>query len=148
MVAHALDGQRRRHPRHELCLVVAVAGGEQQLGGWTENVTHDGLFVQTDMPLCVGDEVTLRLSFPALLRPVELTARVAWQRRSTLAAAAGVGLQVLDETGRRVLCAILDTFAEPAVRTDGAPFRILMVEDNLVPLHSDCEWFRRLLSPL
>src|SRR5512138_1904181 len=121
--------ERRAHPRFPLILAVQYVGGESVLD-YTENLSASGLFIRTEREFELGDRVTLVVSFPQLLEPVELQVEVLRKRGASLGAPGGVAVRV--PTDRRDDRAKL---AEVARRI-GAPrggqpgFRVLLVEDN------------------
>ena len=100
----------------------------------TENLSHGGLFIQTDNKLTIGQKVPLALSFPGLLDPVEIVGRVAWVRPEQAGGrGAGVGIAVDSEDHRKHLEKLLSVEAQSADGTVAPPaggFRVLIVEDN------------------
>jgi uncharacterized protein (TIGR02266 family) len=124
-----VTGERRAHPRFPLILAVQYAGAESVLD-YTENLSAAGLFIRTAREFALGDRVTLVVSFPQLLEPVELQVEVVRRRAATLGAPGGVAVRVPDDR--------LDDRArlEEIARKIGAPrgaepsFRVLLVEDN------------------
>jgi uncharacterized protein (TIGR02266 family) len=121
--------ERRAHPRFPLILAVQYVGAESVLD-YTENLSAGGLFIRTEREFEAGERVTLVVSFPQLLEPVELQVEVVRKRAATLGASGGVAVRVPDDR--------LDDRAklEEVARKIGAPrgsepsFRVLLVEDN------------------
>src|SRR5512138_2780013 len=97
---------------------------------YTENLSASGLFIRTEREFEPGERVTLVVSFPQLLEPVELQVEVVRRRGASTGAPGGVAVRVPDER--------LDDRAklEEVARKIGAPrgaepsFRVLLVEDN------------------
>jgi len=124
-----MTADRRAHPRFPLILAVQYVGAESVLD-YTENLSANGLFVRTEREFDLGEHVTLVVSFPQLLEPVELQVEVVRKRAATLESPGGVAVRVPD--GRLEDRAKL---AEVA-RKVGAPrgpepaIRVLLVEDN------------------
>jgi DNA-binding response OmpR family regulator len=98
-------------------------------------LTEHTIFVATEWRPPIDTAVSLRISFPTLIDPVELAARVA-QSRAPGAPGEPAGIVLAFEDGsreaaaalvRRVrrLCASVDAW--PA---DAAPYRVLLVEDS------------------
>ncbi|WP_342378910.1 TIGR02266 family protein [Myxococcus stipitatus] len=122
---------KRQHPRVPAVLKVEYADG-RQARDVTENLSHTGLFVQTDQVFTLGDEVGLALSFPGLLDPVEVTGIVAWVRPAGFDQPGGVGVRVERAEDRRRLGDILSA-AGPnshASHVEHEGYRVLIVEDN------------------
>lgn len=95
------------------------------------------IFVVTDWRPAVDTAVSLRLSFPTLVEPVELAARVA-SRRAAGAPGEPAGIELAFEDGSRdvaaALVAQLRRLCEEAGGQDdpaeAAAYRVLLVEDN------------------
>lgn len=124
-----MEGDRRAHPRFPLILAVQYLGAENVLD-YTENLSAGGLFIRTERTFAAGERVTLVLSFPQLLEPVELQVEVVRRRDGADGSPAGVAVRVPDD---RV--ADRARLAEVARRVTGVrhpdpSFRILLVEDN------------------
>lgn len=126
--------EKRADPRVALVLRVSYPDREQGLAA-TENLSHRGVFVQTERPFALGDTVRLALSFPGLLDPVEVTGTVTWTRPATATERPGVGLRVDGADDRKRLEALLnppgsEPRAHPAEALPAGGFRVLIVEDN------------------
>jgi uncharacterized protein (TIGR02266 family) len=124
-----MTSERRAHPRFPLILAVQYSGAESVLD-YTENLSAGGLFIRTEREFERGDRVTLVVSFPQFLEPVELLVEVVRRRAASPGAPAGVAVCVPED---RV--ADREKIAEIARRI-GAPhendpaFRVLLVDDN------------------
>jgi uncharacterized protein (TIGR02266 family) len=124
-----MTSERRVHPRFPLILAVQYVGAESVLD-YTENLSEGGLFIRTEREFELGERVTLVVSFPQLLEPVELLVEIVRKRAASLGAPGGVAVRVpadrLDDRAKLVEVA----------RKIGAPrggepgFRVLLVEDN------------------
>jgi uncharacterized protein (TIGR02266 family) len=126
--------EKRSSPRVPFVLRVDSPDRERALCA-TENLSRDGLFLQTDHPFSLGERVPLALSFPGLLDPVELTGTVTWVRPASAAEGAGVGIRVDGASDRKRLEALLNSAGtEPRARPGDPPpvegYRVLIVEDN------------------
>jgi uncharacterized protein (TIGR02266 family) len=125
----AVTSERRAYPRFPLILAVQYVGAESVLD-YTENLSAAGLFIRTEREFERGERVTLVVSFPQLLEPVELQVEVVRRRSATPGEPAGVAVRVPDD--RREDRAKLEDVA----RKIGAPrgvapgLRVLLVEDN------------------
>ncbi len=138
-----MQGERRSHPRFPLILAVQYVGAESVLD-YTENLSASGLFIRTEREFEPGERVTLVLSFPQLLEPVELTVEVVRSRGAEGDAAAGVAVRIPDD-----LAQDRDRLAEVARRLVGARSpeagaRILLVEDNALVASMYAAALRRL----
>ncbi len=120
--------ERRAHPRFPLILAVQYLGAESVLD-YTENLSAAGLFIRTEREFALGDRVTLVVSFPQLLEPVELLVEVVRKRAGSLGEAGGVAVRVPDDRAED------RAKLEQVARSIGAPRpepgrRVLLVEDN------------------
>ena len=123
-----MTSERRVHPRFPLILAVQYVGAESVLD-YTENLSEGGLFIRTEREFEPGEQVTLVVSFPQLLEPVELVVEVVRKRASSLGAPGGVAVRVPAE--RRDDRAKLAEVARKIGGPRGEPaFRVLLVEDN------------------
>ena len=124
-----MTADRRAHPRFPLILAVQYAGAESVLD-YTENLSERGLFIRTERDFELGERVTLVVSFPQLLEPVELQVEIVRKRAASLEAPGGVAVRVPQDRAED-----RDRLAELA-RKIGAPrgpdpsIRLLLVEDN------------------
>jgi uncharacterized protein (TIGR02266 family) len=125
----SVSAERRAHPRFPLILAVQYVGAESVLD-YTENLSEGGLFIRTEREFETGERVTLVVSFPQLLEPVELQVEVLRRRAPSLDAPGGVAVRVPDDRPED-----RDRLTEVA-RKIGAPrgpepaIRVLLTEDN------------------
>jgi uncharacterized protein (TIGR02266 family) len=122
---------KRQHTRVPAVLRVDYTDG-RQARDVTENLSHTGLFVQTEQAFTLGDPVRLALSFPGLLDPVEVAGTVAWVRPAASDHPGGVGVRVEREEDRRKLGDILSAAGADshASHAEHEGYRVLIVEDN------------------
>ncbi len=124
---------KRQHPRVPTVLRVDYPD-QRHVRDVTENLSRGGLFVQSERPFKVGQEVTLALSFPGLLDPVEVTGKVVWLRTASAEVPGGVGIRVEREQDRQRLDGILSAAGAQSDGMNEAPqvegYRVLIVEDN------------------
>lgn len=122
--------EKRASPRRQMLLRVTYE--DRSLGiDATENLSHGGLFIQTEHPFEMGQSVALAVSFPGLLNPIELMGKVAWKRPAKQGSPAGVGIEVERDEDRRRLASLLsskDVEETPVYPKEG--YRVLIVEDN------------------
>jgi len=114
-----------------LLLRAEVATPSTQFVAHTLNISPRGVFIETDYVPRVATELRLRLSFPRLVAPIELGARVMSITRS---AGPGdpTGIEVeFDEQDRpRVLQLLSSLDAVPSYPPPARHYRVLLVEDN------------------
>ena len=125
----AMTSDRRAYPRFPLILAVQYVGAESVLD-YTENLSAGGLFIRTERDFEIGDRVTLVVSFPQLLEPVELQVEVLRKRAASLGAPGGVAVRVPSDRpdDRAKLAEVARRIGAPRGGEPG--FRVLLVEDN------------------
>jgi uncharacterized protein (TIGR02266 family) len=124
-----VSSDRRAHPRFPLILAVQYVGAESVLD-YTENLSEGGLFIRTEREFEAGERVTLVVSFPQLLEPVELQVEVIRRRPPSLDAPAGVAVRVPDDRpdDRVRLTEVARKIGAP--RGPDPAIRVLLTEDN------------------
>jgi uncharacterized protein (TIGR02266 family) len=124
-----VSSERRAHPRFPLILAVQYVGAESVLD-YTENLSEGGLFIRTEREFEAGERVTLVISFPQLLEPVELEVEVIRRRPPSLDAPAGVAVRVPDDRpdDRARLAEVARKIGAP--RGPDPAIRVLLTEDN------------------
>lgn len=126
-VSAPLPSERRQQPRAALRLHVRYPDDQRYLSDWTANVSAGGLFVESELPRQLGELVLLTISFPGLLRPLNVQGTVAWLRAGDEQTPSGFGLRVDSEGGRRRLADI----ALRAIRGHrDRSFSVVVAEDN------------------
>ncbi len=121
----------RAHPRSSLVLAVDYPGEAHSVRDYTENLSAGGLFIRTERELETGERVTLLLSFPKLLEPVELEVEVVWKRPGAGDQPAGVAVRVPpDRADDRRRLEQLTQAAAAEAETFHPAYRVLLVEDN------------------
>ncbi len=126
--------EKRQHQRSPFVLKVDYPN-RQKCADATENLSKQGLFIQTDQKFEVGQLVPLSLSFPGLMDPIEIVGRVAWIRPATEEARSGIGVSVEADADRKRLEGLVsagETQSSSAVQPGaaGGGYRVLIVEDN------------------
>jgi len=120
----------RKHPRSEILLKVEYPGYEDFLHDYTENISKGGTFVFSEREWKVGDRLRLTLSFPGLLKPIQLRGEVAWVRKEP---DRGIGVRFLfDENpeSEKRLTDLVRAIEKGESGTLAKRIRILVVEDN------------------
>jgi uncharacterized protein (TIGR02266 family) len=124
-----VTAERRAHPRFPLILAVQYVGAESVLD-YTENLSEGGLFIRTEREFEAGELVTLVVSFPQLLEPVELQVEVVRRRAPSLDAPGGVAVRVPDDRSedRARLTEVARKIGAP--RGPEPALRVLLTKDN------------------
>ena len=95
-------GYKRALPRIDLEVKVHAAGASGTHSGSTINISAGGVFVATEKPVPVGDQLKLELTLPDTNESVSLDSKVRWVRRRRVAGRrdrpAGMGLQFVNLT--------------------------------------------------
>ncbi len=95
-------GYKRALPRIELEVKVDAASDSGTHTGATINISAGGVFVATDKPVSVGDQLKLELTLPDSKESISLDSKVRWVRRRRVAGRrdrpAGMGLQFVNLT--------------------------------------------------
>ncbi len=138
-----MTNDRRAHPRFPLILAVQYVGAESVLD-YTENLSAGGLFIRTERDFDLGERVTLVVSFPQLVEPIELQVEVVRKRAATLEAPGGVAVEVPAELDgdRAKLSEIARKVGAP--RGADPALRVLLVEDNALVASMYAAAMRRL----
>jgi uncharacterized protein (TIGR02266 family) len=126
--------ERRQHPRLPFILRVDYRDITRYADS-TENVSAGGVFIRTEQKFSIGDKLTITLSFPQLLDPLEVTGQVIWIRSARGDLQGGVGIRVDQEADRKRLGELVNSGGAESrgVDTSALPregFRVLIVEDN------------------
>ena len=137
-----MESERRAHPRFPLILAVQYIGGERVLD-YTENLSASGLFIRTDRTFAVGERISLVLSFPQLLEPIDLVVEVVRRRDGADGSPVGVAVRVPPDhpESRARLAEVARRIGEARPETG---FRILVVEDNALVASMYAAALRRL----
>ena len=120
-------GEKRRHARAEVTLLVDYQDADDLVGDYTDNLSSGGTFVATGRALPHGTRVRLALSFPGLMEPIHVDGEVRWSRTGD---EAGVGIEFLEGEGRDRLAAIIERVRTRDPRVIAQLVRVLVVEDN------------------
>lgn len=125
-------GEKRRHARAEVTLLVDYQDADDLVGDYTDNLSGGGTFVATARPLPEGTRVRLALSFPGLLEPIHVEGTVRWSRGPSDGdgGAVGVGLEFEAGEGRERLAAVIERVSSRDPRLIAPVVRVLVVEDN------------------
>lgn len=121
----------RRDQRVPVTLVVEYGDASDLIEDYTANLSAGGTFVHTERELEQGTLVDLVLSFPGLLRPIQLAGVVRWA--SSGSSENGVGLEFIgqDTLSRARLQSVIDAITRKDPRFVGRFIRVLLAEDNV-----------------
>jgi type IV pilus assembly protein PilZ len=70
----------RTAPRIERALSLEFKDREAFFRAYTGNVSAGGLFIKTENPLVIGDQLSIKLQLPGVSDPLQLKCEVAWAR--------------------------------------------------------------------
>jgi uncharacterized protein (TIGR02266 family) len=124
---------RRLSKREPIVLIVDYDGADDLVGDCTENVAAGGTFIRTERELEPGTAVQLVLSFPGLVRPIQLDGVVRWARAPSRAGGEpGIRIDFAELSGapRAELEAAIAAIARRDPDVVGQLVRVLVVEDN------------------
>lgn len=96
------SGNKRALPRIDLELKVEAASDSGKHTGAVTNISAGGVFVATEQPVSVGDQLKLELTLPDSKKSISLDSKVRWVRQRRGAGRrnrpAGMGLQFVNLT--------------------------------------------------
>ncbi len=72
-------GDPRRHPRKDCSMSVTYSAQDQVFTDFITNIAAGGVFIQTSVPLSIGQEIKLRLPFPSQEEPTTIMCQVVWK---------------------------------------------------------------------
>ena len=94
---------KRTAPRVERALSLVFKDREAFFRAYTGNVSAGGLFIKTEKPLIVGDQLSLKLQLPGVSDPLKMKCEVAWARtkqESQPGRSAGMGVKFIEISER------------------------------------------------
>lgn len=118
----------------DLLLRAEIQSANESLVSYARELTRDSVFVVTDWRPPLYTEVRVRISFPSLVDPVEVAARVTDYRSSGGVGSPG-GIQLAfsfgDAGDRSAIAAVVEHLAaQLPVKPRERVYRVLLVEDN------------------
>jgi CheY-like chemotaxis protein len=123
--------------RHaELLLRAEIRSPKETVVSYARELTLTTIFIVTDWHPPIDMEVDLRISFPTLLEPLEVRARVAEHRPDRGARGpAGVAFSFDAPAARSAIAELLERVLGPKVANrsnEPRAYRVLLVEDNVL----------------
>jgi CheY-like chemotaxis protein len=120
---------------HELLLRAEIRSAKETVVSYARELTPSSVFVVTDWRPPIETEVDLRISFPTLVEPLTLRARVAEHRAARgVGSPAGLSFQFDSNEARETVEKLLDRLGLSGPGSSHAPtprqYRVLLVEDN------------------
>jgi uncharacterized protein (TIGR02266 family) len=120
-------GDKRRHHRAGVTLLVEYEGADEFLVDYTDNLSSGGTFVATARELPVGSAVRLALSFPGLVEAIAIDGVVRWSRAGD---EPGVGIEFVATDGQKRLAQLIERIRARDPRVVARVVKVLVVEDN------------------
>ena len=111
--------ERRKHPRLSLSVDVDVTSGSNFYAGHTRDISAGGLFIEGDLGLTPGTEVTLRLHLGE--HRLVCKTEAAWVLTGDNDEVLGVGVRfiALDANARKVIGEFMGTRSPVSFEMDG-----------------------------
>jgi type IV pilus assembly protein PilZ len=104
--------ERRLSPRAPVTVRVDYATVDAMFSEFSRNINEGGLFIETEMPLVLEEQVQLQFRLPGVEDPFKVSGRVAWVREEGGAdgpPGMGVEFENLDEDARRQIDEIVQS---------------------------------------
>jgi type IV pilus assembly protein PilZ len=104
--------ERRLSPRAPVTVRVDYATVDAMFSEFSRNINEGGLFIETETPLVLEEQVQLHFRLPGVEDPFKVSGRVAWVREEDGAdgpPGMGVEFENLDENARRQIDEIVQS---------------------------------------
>jgi uncharacterized protein (TIGR02266 family) len=94
--------ERRLSPRAPVTVRVDYSTVDSIFSEFTRNINEGGLFIESETPLGLEEQVQLHFRLPGIEAPFKVSGRVAWVRETGGDGPAGMGIEFenLDESAR------------------------------------------------
>jgi uncharacterized protein (TIGR02266 family) len=99
----AIDG-KRKHYRKPFFMVVDYATEDRAYKDFIQNISFGGVFIETQMPFSVGQEVSLTFPLPDYQKYIKITGEVA----RTTEQGIGVSFKMTDKSQETVIKSLLE----------------------------------------
>jgi type IV pilus assembly protein PilZ len=93
---------RRDEPRAEVDLEVHYRTAQEFLAAYTKNISGGGIFIRTQQPLPLNQNVLLRFTLPGISQRFEVHGVVVWANPASLKSSfpAGMGIKFLQSDAK------------------------------------------------
>jgi type IV pilus assembly protein PilZ len=94
--------ERRRTPRTPVTVRIEYETVDAMFSEFTRNINECGVFIETEQPLAVDEQVRLHFRLPGSTDSIEVPGRVAWVSSGEGSGMPGMGIEFacLDEAAR------------------------------------------------
>ena len=88
--------ERRLSPRAAVTVRVDYSTVDAMFSEFTRNINEGGLFIESDTPLALDEQVQLQFQLPGIDDPIKVSGRVAWVREAGIEGPSGMGVEFED----------------------------------------------------
>jgi type IV pilus assembly protein PilZ len=85
--------ERRLSPRATVTVRVDYSTIDAMFSEFTRNINEGGLFIETETPLPLDEQVQLQFRLPGFDDPIKVSGRVAWVREGGIQGPPGMGVE-------------------------------------------------------
>jgi type IV pilus assembly protein PilZ len=85
--------ERRLSPRATVTVRVDYATVDAMFSEFTRNINEGGLFIESETPLPLDQQVQLQFRLPGVDAPIKVSGRVAWIREGGVDGPPGMGVE-------------------------------------------------------
>ena len=103
--------ERRQSHRAPVTVRVTYSTVDAMFSEFTRNINEGGLFIESETPLALDEQVQLQFRLPGVEDPFKVSGRIAWVRESGGDGPAGMGVEFgsLDQDSRRKIDEIVQS---------------------------------------
>ncbi len=109
---------RREDPRTEVEVEVDYRTAQEFLSAYARNISGGGIFIRTQRPLSLNENVRVRFTLPGIAQRFESSGIVVWSnpvsRQSFLPSGMGIKLVDLDPDSRRLIAEYVKVHTPPS----------------------------------
>ncbi len=126
------DAMNAREQPSEILLRAEIRSDKETVVSYARELTRSSVFVVTDWRPPIQTEVHLRISFPTLLEPLDIDARVVEHRPAHgVGNPAGLAFHFDSPAAREAIAALIERLGVTPGRLQAkTDYRVLLVEDN------------------
>lgn len=127
--------EQRKFIRTSILLKVEYLNRSDWLADYIVNLGQGGMFIRTELPFQLGQEIECAISFPGILQPIEVHAAVRWRQfhdPSRPENPPGVGVEFLwsDLDEKMRLQQFVAHLEERTIAQLPETFRVLLIDNN------------------